>query len=272
MDKSTWKKIQKHEIQYHLQKDHQNILEINLNYWKSLLAKLEPHISIADDTRVLDMGCGGCGVLLAIDKGKLVGVDPLMMEYLKKFDFLKNSVPTWMVGTAEDLEFEEPFDIIFSINSLDHVYDPQLAAKKLDSFLRRDGYLVISLNCHNTNFFYHYYRRFYRFIDNFHPHHFRSRELFALFPGYKVIKEEDIDILHLSQRDLYREKVLKKKNAGWNSTIRILLNPFKYPMVFTRLFQKLYIHRKKPEQKSIFSTYLFVLQKEKMNPVEAEKI
>ena len=40
------------------------------------------------DTRVVDLGCGGCGILLALERGRLIGVDPLMERYLQKFPFL----------------------------------------------------------------------------------------------------------------------------------------------------------------------------------------
>ena len=260
-EKETWQKIQKSEIKYHQRKDPAHILEINLKYWKLLLSRIASYVEINPDTRVLDIGCGGCGILLAIEKGRLVGIDPLMNEYLQQFEFLKNAPITWICGAAEEMEFPEQFDVIFSINSLDHVYDPQKTADKINCFLQEKGFLVISLNCHNTDFFQWYYRRFYKYVDRYHPHHFRPVDLFKLFPEYKVLNQEDIDWIYLQQQDLYREKVLQKKGIEWKSKIRSILNPFKYPVALANFVFKRHVHRRKPDDTSIFSTYLFILQK-----------
>lgn len=245
LDKSRWEKIQKDEVEYHLRKDKSRILEINTVYWKSVLERIEAHVTINDHTRILDVGCGCCGITLAMDRGSRFGIDPLMDDYLKQFEFLENSSVKWLTGTAEEYEFSEPFDIIFSINSLDHMYNPTKVAKRLDSILKNNGHIIISLNCHNTDFFRNYYRMFYRRIDKYHPYHFNKKDLLNLFENYDVVKIEDIDYLDLRQRNTYREKVLKKKKMGWKLYLKYLCNPFKYPIAFTKIFLNRHIHRKK---------------------------
>ena len=261
MDKSSWQKLQKSEIQYHLGKDQDQLLDLNIRYWSSLLEISKTHAPITAHTRILDVGCGCCGLLLAIERGILVGLDPLMDQYLMHFDFLRNAKPLWVSGTAEEMNFPQPFDIIFSINSLDHGYDTGRAAGKFDECLRPGGHLIVSLNCHNTDFFYKYYSRFYRFIDRYHPHHFRPKDVINLFPDFRVITVEDIDHLFLKRRKQYREKVLHKKGFDPNKAIGYLINPLKYPVALARFLGGLQVHRKKADHKAIFSTYLFIFQK-----------
>jgi len=261
MHKLTWQDIQKLELQYHHRKNRDHMLDFKSRYWISLLEKIYPHVSISENTRILEVGCGPCGVVMAIDKGNLVGLDPLMDEYLAHFDFLRDAKPNWVTGTAEEMDFREPFDIVISINSLDHMYDPNQAARKMNECLIPGGHLILSLNCHNWYFFYKYYRRFYRCIDRYHPHHFRAKDVLDLYRDYRVIKVEDIDHLFLGEAEQYREKVLQSKGVDWNKFLNYLFNPLKYPVAIARILDKLQSYRKKTDQRAIFSTYLFIFQK-----------
>jgi|GEM_PF-2597922 SAM-dependent methyltransferase len=261
MEKSDWHRIQKLELQYHLQKDKDRILEINLKYWNAFLARVTRYIQIRDHTRILDVGCGCCGVLMALDKGTCTGIDPLMADYLAHFDHLHRAGANWMTGTIEALDFTEAFDVIFIINSLDHTDDPKRAADMVDRHLNPGGHVIISLNCHNTHFFVRYYTRFYRFIDPYHPHHFRPSDVIDYFPGYRILKTENIDDINIEQNRQYREKVLKRRGFNWKTALSYLLNPMKYPILVYRILGGRQVYRKKSDQKSIFSTFLFILQK-----------
>jgi len=263
MDKSEWSEIQEGEIEYHLGKDKDRILDFNIPYWNSLLSKVNPHVTITDDTRILEVGCGCCGVLMALDTGMLTGLDSLMDQYLAHFDFLHDARPKWVCSAAENMDFPEPFDIIFNINSLDHMFDPQKAAQKFDQHLVPGGTLVISLNCHNTDFFWKYYSRFYRQVDSHHPFHFRPKDVLEMFPEYELIEVEDIDELYFPHMKQYQEKVLQQKGTVWNKVFVSMFNPFKYAVAVAVLALGWQVHRKKPKGKAIFSTYLFVLKKPK---------
>jgi len=258
---SAWQSVQKHELQYHLRKQQEQHRKYKLQYWRQLLEQIDPHISITENSRILEVGCGCCPLLLAIEQGNLVGVDPLMDHYLEHFDYLHEAKPKWISAAAEELEFSEPFDIIFSINALDHTYDPNQTVRKLDAILAPGGYLVLSLNCHNTDLFYYYYKRLYRGIDSYHPHHFRAQDVLALFSEYEQLLVEDVDYLFINQQKEYRREVLQRKGVEFGKVFRYLLNPLRYPLAIARIFGDRPVHRKREEQKSIFSTYLFVFRK-----------
>ena len=261
LKKSDWNEIQRHELAYHLGKDKNRVPEFNIPYWKSLLKKIEPFVAVTEEMSVLEVACGCCGILMALDKGQLTGVDPLMDEYLEHFDYLRAAKPDWVCCAAENMEWPESFDLIFTINALDHMLDPGEAIARMDRYLRPGGHLVISLNCHVTDFFHGYYRRFYRYIDSFHPHHFRVPDVTAMLPGYHIRHIEDIDALYFPQLRQYREKVLKIKKIRWNKVLSYAFNPFKYPVAMARLFGGYRIHRSRDSHKPIFATYLFILQK-----------
>ena len=261
MKYSTWHKIQNEELQYHLRKNSEQHLEFKLEYWNSILREIQPYVSIEPETHILEVGCGCCGMLMAIKKGVLVGVDPLMNQYLNNFSYLADAGPKWINCAAEQLDLPESFDIIFCINSLDHVLDPEKVAKKLDRHLMPGGHIVIALNCHNTDFFYSYYNAYHRRIDPHHPHHFRLADVGELFPSYRVRKMADIDHLFISREREYQSKVLRRSGINWKKAIAYLMNPFRYPIAFSRVIGNRPVCRKKHNQKSIFSTYLFVFEK-----------
>ena len=120
--RDQWAAIQDEEFKYHQSKDESKILDLNLPYWRALLGALPEQVTLGRDTSALDLGCGGCGILLALDEGRLVGVDPLMERYLEKFPFLSERTDIRRIaGTAEEVELDGPFDVVFSINALDHV-------------------------------------------------------------------------------------------------------------------------------------------------------
>lgn len=261
MDKSLWNEIQKYEFQYHLGKDRDHLLDVNLRYWNSFLGKLTPYISYTNDTRILDIGCGCCGVLMAMEKGQRVGVDPLMDQYLEHFEHLHHGDIKWVTGSGEGFEANEPFDIIFTINALDHTYDPPAVGKTIDRVLRPGGHLIIGLNCHNTDFFYAYYNRYSTRLDRHHPHHFRPADVLGLFPDYRILDVEDIDDMYLNLRTEYREKVLKQRGIDWYDYVSYLRNPLKYILILARTMGGRHLYRNKPGQKSVFSTYIFILEK-----------
>src|SRR5688500_12702659 len=99
---STWERVQKIEMKYHEQKDPTAIRQVNLQYWPRILEALPAgELAIAPATRILDVGCGGCGILLAVEGGTKTGVDPLMPYYLEKFPFLRDEPVRWLTGMAE---------------------------------------------------------------------------------------------------------------------------------------------------------------------------
>jgi len=260
--RERWEEIQQGELAYHQRKDETRILEHNLPYWRALLAALPPEVRFGPDTRVLDLGCGGCGILLALERGRLVGADPLMHDYLEKFPFLRQRADIrWVQATAEEPGIEGPFDVVFCINAFDHVFDPPRVVANIRRLLRPGGSCVLTMNSHNTRLFCGYYRRLYRLIDHHHPHQYTPDDLCRLFGEFESHVVRPIDELWLPHAEAYYREVLRRPVEDPRKWLRGALNPFKWPMAFCKLVLGIPPHAKRAGQRSIFSNYLFVFRR-----------
>lgn len=160
-----------------------------IEYWSNVLDMMP--FKIKPDDRILDIGCGPAGILLAINSGTKYGIDPLMDKYMKDFD-----LPTdchWIASKIEDFEPQEQFNIIFAWNSLDHVHDLDEAAHSIKNLLSNNGHLVISVWCHTTKLFKYYFQAFNRHIDKFHPHQITDTDILTMFSEYSLKRHSLID-------------------------------------------------------------------------------
>ena len=261
LPKSRWAEIQAGEFDYHAAKDETRVLERNLPYWRSLLGALPEEVKLDAEGSYLDLGCGGCGILLALEGGRRVGVDPLMARYLEKFPYLAEQADMqWIAGTAEEVEVEGPFDVVFSINSFDHVFDPRQAVANMRKHLRPGGHVVMTMNSHNTAFFRNYYSRLYRVIDPHHPFQMSPEDIQQLFAEMTTVTVRDIDDLWFEHAEAYDRDVLNRPVEDKRKWVRAVLNPFKWPMGFCKFVLDMPPHRKRSGQRSIYSNYLFVFR------------
>ena len=261
LSKSRWAAIQAGEFDYHAAKDETRVLERNLPYWRSLLSVLPAEVKLDADGSYLDLGCGGCGILLALEGGRRVGVDPLMDRYLEKFPYLSEQAGAeWIRGTAEEVEVVGPFDVVFTINSFDHVFDPKRAVANIVKHLRPGGHVVMTMNSHNTAFFRNYYSRMYRVIDQHHPFQFSPEDIQELFGGLTPVTVRDVDDLWFEHAEAYYRDVLHRGVEDRRKWLRGALNPFKWPMGFCKFVLDMPPHRKRSGQRSIYSNFLFVFR------------
>lgn len=194
-------------------------------YWAEILAQLP--FSINDSSRILDVGCGPLGILWAIDKGERYGLDPLILDYMQ--DFRMPPDIHWIPEKIEDFSPEIQYDIIFAMNSLDHIDDFQRGVKKLKSLLARDGYLVVMIYCHTTFFFKYYFRSLNRYIDKWHPHHLSAKEVVRHFSDlclchHMIVSDHSANLLETAE--------LPRKDKRLGHLMRALI---KHPAYFVEL-------------------------------------
>jgi SAM-dependent methyltransferase len=261
MDRERWAAIQDGEFAYHANKNVDKVLDYKLPYWRALLASLPPEIPFGADSRVLDLGCGGTSVLLAVDAGSRVGLDPLIDRYRAQFPFLDDDKGIeWINAPAEEVEFDRPFDVIFTINSFDHVYDPAQVVRRIAGWLKPGGFCVVTMNSHNTRFFRDYYRRLYRVIDHHHPFQFAPSDVKKLFTGFTQMEAREIDDLWLPYAEGYYRDVLNRSVEDKRKWLRGAANPFKWPMGFCKFALDMPPHKRRSGQRSIYSEYLYVFK------------
>ena len=96
-----------------------------------------------EDKRLLDVGCGPGGSLAwATMAAERVGVDPLVAEYRSLG--LDEQEMRYVDASAEKMPFpDEYFDIVSSLNSLDHVEDVERTIAEMIRVLKPDGSLLV---------------------------------------------------------------------------------------------------------------------------------
>jgi SAM-dependent methyltransferase len=261
MKQDEWAELQQLEFEYHEAKDEARVLTYKLPYWRTLLEALPEEARPGADSRVLEIGCGGCGIVLALEQGELVGIDPLMDRYLEKFPYLaERSDIEWVNGTAEGANYENRFDVVFAINSFDHVHDPGLVVEKIATSLRPGGHCVLTLNSHNTRFFRAYYSLLYKLIDPHHPYQFTPEQFVRLFSGFTPVLLREVDDLWFPFAEGYYRDVLGRSFSSKKKWLRAAMNPFKWPMGLLKFGWDMPPHKKRAGQRSIYSDYLYVFR------------
>jgi SAM-dependent methyltransferase len=133
-----------------------------LNYWKSRHAEENGHLSNSwyeplyttlyglqredyNAKRVLDIGCGPRGSLEWADMTtQRVGLDPLTRDYLK-LGAVKHKME-YVASRSENIPFPDGyFDIVISLNSLDHVDDLNATIREIKRVTKRGGLFLLSV-------------------------------------------------------------------------------------------------------------------------------
>lgn len=94
--------------------------------------------------KVLDCGSGVVSILNGlIPKESITAADPLGEHYQTIFDYKSVEIDSPLAFPAEELPFENEFDIVHISNALDHSQDPAEAFKKLMAAVKPGGLLII---------------------------------------------------------------------------------------------------------------------------------
>lgn len=101
---------------------------------------------------ILDVGSGAVSLLNGLsNKSNLIAADPLGELYQIVFDYNKYNIPAPLTYPAEELPYDNEFDIVHISNALDHSQDPKLAVEKLLKAAKSGGYLIIQgFECEGT--------------------------------------------------------------------------------------------------------------------------
>jgi SAM-dependent methyltransferase len=135
--------------------------DAELAYWRERLAKQGPleegaHLyrlvfldhfgldeSFYDGKRLLDIGCGPRGSLTwAAGAAERVGLDPLVAQY-RQLQHGDHGM-TYVEAGAEAIPFNDGhFDVVSSVNSLDHVEDVDRAIAEISRVTRSGGTFLL---------------------------------------------------------------------------------------------------------------------------------
>jgi 2-polyprenyl-6-hydroxyphenyl methylase/3-demethylubiquinone-9 3-methyltransferase len=179
MRKLRWKIAQSAEIRwwqrYLKRKPISDYLHWKKAYWKTLLHQIG--VTVRDEEKVLDAGCGPAGIFTILDNQQVDAVDPLLNQYDEKLDhFQKDNYPnvSFFSESLEDFQSTKKYDKVFCLNAINHVADLAVCFEKLVQLTRSGGQLIVSIDAHN----YQLFKSIFRLLpgDILHPHQYDLRE------------------------------------------------------------------------------------------------
>lgn len=120
---------------------------------KAIRDRIEAVKPIAQDARVLEVGCGAHGLIFFFGAGEGIGVDPLADHYRTLFPAWQSRAETIAVG-GETLPFDDAsFDVVLCDNVVDHALSPRKILEEIARVLKPGGTLYFEVNVHHG--FYH---------------------------------------------------------------------------------------------------------------------
>ncbi|MFC1979979.1 class I SAM-dependent methyltransferase [Chloroflexota bacterium] len=115
-------------------------------YWQHYIGLLGKHARLRLNSKVLDIGCGPCGMINYLDLGQKYALDSLMDFYLSSFDMPKDV--KWVAGRGEDIPFKDCFfDTVITTNCIEHVKNPDRVLSEINRILKENqGFLFLTVN------------------------------------------------------------------------------------------------------------------------------
>ncbi len=158
-------------------------------YWQAFLSKI--NLDIPPHARILDAGCGPAGIFLLFPSHKVTAIDPLLDHYQRRVSHFKpDDYPNvrFISRPLETFSPEQPFDVVFCLNALNHVDDLQTSILRLSATVRNGGLLILSVDAHR----YAWLRRIFQAFpgDILHPHQQDAATYERLFAeqGFKPVR------------------------------------------------------------------------------------
>jgi ubiquinone/menaquinone biosynthesis C-methylase UbiE len=166
--------------------------QMALAFAEKSLHRFGQNLETVSGKTIADIGCGPYGIIKGIDvygqmttlyPTKILGVDPLMETYLK-FDTLpKRAYIELVASKGESIPLKDNVcDLVYSINVIDHVENPNLFIKECHRICKLGGGFMVSAHVVRGPFT--MLRPLFFLFDKNHPHHFTVRKLCQLADKY----------------------------------------------------------------------------------------
>lgn len=106
-----------------------------------LIEHLAELANIKPGMRILDIGCGFGGTSLYLAKKYAalptgITISPVQVQMAKDAAAKANLNATFLLMDAEDMQFAEPFDMLWSVESISHYHDPRKFFASAVKFLK----------------------------------------------------------------------------------------------------------------------------------------
>jgi tocopherol O-methyltransferase len=114
-----------------------------------LIEHLARLANIKTGLRILDIGCGfgGSSLYLAKKYGASttgITISPVQVQMAKEAAAKKNLDASFLLMDAEDMQFAQPFDMLWSVESISHYHDPRKFFASAVKFLKPGGCFALT--------------------------------------------------------------------------------------------------------------------------------
>jgi SAM-dependent methyltransferase len=131
----------------------QQVVAAMIAHSREVRDKLEKVQPIAEEARVLEVGCGAHGLIFFFGARDGVGVDPLADHYARLFPEWQGRART-VAAPGERLPFEDAsFDVVLCDNVVDHAENPRKILEEIARVMKPGAVLYFEVNIHHP--FYH---------------------------------------------------------------------------------------------------------------------
>ncbi len=114
-----------------------------------LMDHLAQLANIKMGSRILDIGCGFGGTSLYLAKKYSasttgITISPVQVKMAKEAAAKTNLDANFMLMDAEEMQFAEPFDVLWSVESISHYHDPRKFFASAAKFLKPGGCFALT--------------------------------------------------------------------------------------------------------------------------------
>jgi len=121
-----------------------------------LIEHLAQLANIKAGSRILDIGCGFGGSSLYLTKKYSasttgITISPVQVQMAKEAAAKTNLDARFLLMDAEDMQFAQPFDLLWSVESISHYHDPRKFFASAVKFLKPGGCFALTDWFHREN-------------------------------------------------------------------------------------------------------------------------
>jgi len=114
-----------------------------------LIEHLAQLANIKTGSRILDIGCGFGGSSFYLTKkygASVTGItiSPVQVQMAKEASAKTNLDASFLLMDAEDMQFAQPFDLLWSVESISHYHNPQKFFASAVKFLKPGGCFALT--------------------------------------------------------------------------------------------------------------------------------
>jgi tocopherol O-methyltransferase len=114
-----------------------------------LIEHLAQLANLKTGSRILDIGCGfgGSSLYMAKKYGASttgITISPVQVQMAKEAAAKKNLDASFLLMDAEDMQFAQPFDMLWSVESISHYHDPRKFFASAVKFLKPGGCFALT--------------------------------------------------------------------------------------------------------------------------------